>query len=83
MPVEMFKCFQESSKFKVFGGGDDKVFFSAKRLPKLAMWDRSLGKGDWRWIHDVPGTGDGLCRGFVLEARLTPLLPPQVGSVNQ
>ncbi|XP_030951542.1 SKP1-interacting partner 15 [Quercus lobata] len=83
MPVEMFKCFQESSKFKVFGGGDDKVFFSAKRLPKLAMWDRSLGKGDWRWIHDVPGTGEGLCRGFVLEARLTPLLPPQVGSVNQ
>ncbi|KAL0016298.1 hypothetical protein SO802_003367 [Lithocarpus litseifolius] len=83
MPVEMFKCFQESSKFKVFGGGDDKVFFSAKRLPKLAMWDRSLGKGDWRWIHDVPGTGDGLCRGFVLEARLTPLLLPQVGSVVQ
>jgi|UniRef100_A0A2N9EKE1 hypothetical protein len=75
MPMEMFKCFQESSKFKVFGGGD-RLCFSAKRLPSLALWDRSRGKGDWRWIHQLPGTGDGLCRGFVLQASLKPLPLP-------
>ncbi|XP_062020583.1 SKP1-interacting partner 15 [Rosa rugosa] len=72
MPVDMFKCFQECSKFKVFGGGD-RVCFSAKRLGKLALWDNCPGKAEWRWIDGVPGSGDGLCRGFVFEARLTPL----------
>lgn len=74
MPLEMFKCFQESSKFKVFGGGD-RVCFSAKRVGKLAVWDRCEGKGEWRWVVGVPGSGvgDGLCRGFVFEARLTAL----------
>ncbi|PON83070.1 F-box domain containing protein [Trema orientale] len=74
MPVDMFRCFQESSKFKVFGGGD-RVCFSAKRVGRLALWDYCSGKGEWRWIDGVPGSGDGLCRGFVFEARLTALLP--------
>lgn len=72
MPVDMFKCFQESSKFKVFGGGD-RVCFSTKRLGRLALWDNCSGNAEWRWIDGVPGSGDGLCRGFVFEARLTPL----------
>lgn len=79
MPSEMFRCFQESSKFKVFGGGD-RVCFSAKRLGGLALWDRRCGSaktGEWRWIDAVPGAaggGDGgLCRGFAFEARLTAL----------
>ncbi|EXC19911.1 SKP1-interacting partner 15 [Morus notabilis] len=72
MPIEMFRCFQESSKFKVFGGGD-RVCFSAKRVGRLALWDRCSGKAEWRWIDGVPGSSDGLCRGFVFEARLTPL----------
>ncbi|CAO2819421.1 unnamed protein product [Amaranthus hypochondriacus] len=56
MPFEMFKCFQESSKFKVFGGGD-KVCFSAKGVGKLALWvDSGKGGGnsdgrEWRWIE--------------------------------
>lgn len=72
MPVEMFRCFQESSKFKVFGGGN-RVCFSAKRVGRLALWDYSadLGKAEWRWIQCVPGNGDGLYRGFMFEARLT------------
>ncbi|XP_052191558.1 SKP1-interacting partner 15 [Diospyros lotus] len=74
MPPEMFRCFQESSKFKVFGGGN-RVCFSAKRLGRLALWNYSdeAGKGLWRWIDDVPGCGDGLCRGYVFEARLSAL----------
>ncbi|XP_028800197.1 SKP1-interacting partner 15 [Neltuma alba] len=72
MPVDMFKCFQESSKFKVFGGGD-RVCFSAKRIGKLALWDRCGALGDWRWIDKMPGNGDGLYRGFVFEGRLTSL----------
>ncbi|KAI4352964.1 hypothetical protein L6164_007166 [Bauhinia variegata] len=72
MPVEMFKCFQESSKFKVFGGGD-RVCFSAKRIGKLALWDRCAGKGEWRWIEGMPGNGDGLYRGFMYEGRFTGL----------
>lgn len=72
MPMDMYKCFQESSKFKVFGGGD-RVYFSGKRVGRLALWDHCSGKGEWRWIEGVPGNGDGLCRGFVLEARLTAL----------
>ncbi|XP_062159365.1 SKP1-interacting partner 15 [Alnus glutinosa] len=74
MPPDMFKCFQESSKFKVFGGAD-RVCFSAKRVAKLAVWDRCEAKGEWRWVDGVPGSGvgDGLCRGFVFEARLTAL----------
>lgn len=74
MPLEMFRCFQESSKFKVFGAGN-RVCFSAKRVGRLALWDYSTetGKGDWRWINGVPGNGDGLFRGFVFQARLTAL----------
>ncbi|KAI4348073.1 hypothetical protein L6164_008834 [Bauhinia variegata] len=72
MPVQMFKCFQESSKFKVFGGGD-RVCFSAKRIGKFALWDRCGGKGEWRWIEGMPGNSDGLYRGFVYEGRFTAL----------
>ncbi|KAA8546551.1 hypothetical protein F0562_002710 [Nyssa sinensis] len=74
MPAEMFSCFQESSKFKVFGGGN-RVCFSAKRVRSLALWEYSeeAGKGEWRWIDGVPGNWDGLCRGFVFEARLSAL----------
>ncbi|KAK9111260.1 hypothetical protein Scep_018779 [Stephania cephalantha] len=71
MPEEMFRWFQESSKFKVFGGGE-RVCFSARRVKRLAIWDCSEeGKGEWSWIDGVPGSGDGLCRGFLYEARLT------------
>lgn len=72
MPVEMFRCFQESSKFKVFGGGN-RVCFSAKRIGKLALWDNSVeaGKAEWKWIVGVPGNGDGLFRGFLFEAWLS------------
>ncbi|KAF2291225.1 hypothetical protein GH714_020742 [Hevea brasiliensis] len=73
MPVEMYRCFQESSKLKVFGGGD-RVCFSAKRVGKLALWvDCGGEKNCWRWIDGAPGGGDGLWRGFVFEARLTAL----------
>ncbi|KAK9270345.1 hypothetical protein L1049_025924 [Liquidambar formosana] len=82
MPVEMFRCFQESSKFKVFGAGN-RVCFSGKRVGRMALWDGSSseveeeeesGKGKWRWIDGVPGNVEGgLCRGFVFEARLTAL----------
>lgn len=73
MPVEMYRCFQESSKLKVFGGGD-RVCFSAKRVGKLALWvDCGGEKSYWRWIDGAPGGGDGLWRGFVFEARLTAL----------
>ncbi|CAI0440967.1 unnamed protein product, partial [Linum tenue] len=48
MPLEMYRCFLESIKLKVFGGGD-KVCFSAKRLGKIALWDDSgSGKGRGR-----------------------------------
>ncbi|KAF9687094.1 hypothetical protein SADUNF_Sadunf02G0058000 [Salix dunnii] len=67
MPVEMYRSFQEPSKLKVFGGGD-RVCFSAKRVGKLALWDDCDG-AVWRWIEGVPGGGDGLCRGFVFEAK--------------
>lgn len=70
MPIEMFTCFPESSKFKVFGGGD-RVCFSAKRIGKLALWDNSKGKAEWKWIEGVPWNGDGLCRGFLFEAGYT------------
>ncbi|KAF5725636.1 SKP1-interacting partner 15 [Tripterygium wilfordii] len=69
MPVDMYRCFQESTKFKVFGGGD-KVCFSAKRVGRLALWDGGEG---WRWIDEMPGNGDGLSRGFVFEAQLNAL----------
>ncbi|KAL9226842.1 hypothetical protein vseg_002609 [Gypsophila vaccaria] len=65
MPVEMYKCYQNSSKFKVFGSGD-KVCFSVKKVGKLALWDC----GEWRWIEGAPGFGDGLYRGFIFYARL-------------
>ncbi|XP_021716414.1 SKP1-interacting partner 15-like [Chenopodium quinoa] len=79
MPLDMYKCFQESSKFKVFGGGD-KVCFSAKRVGKLALWDNSAQEvfsgsgGEWRWIEGAPGYGDGLLRGFVFDACLGTML---------
>lgn len=70
MPLEMFRSFRESTKFKVFGGGD-RVCFSAKRVGNLALWDRCAAKGkEWRWIENLPGNGDGLYRGFVFEGRL-------------
>ncbi|GAB4861135.1 SKP1-interacting partner 15, partial [Ancistrocladus abbreviatus] len=72
MPSDMCRCFQESSKFKVFGGGD-RLCFSAKRVGKLALWDCSVEEavhGVWKWIDGMPGYGDGLCRGFVFDARL-------------
>ncbi|EEF29370.1 hypothetical protein RCOM_1170580 [Ricinus communis] len=77
MPVEMYRCFQESSKLKVFGGGD-RVCFSAKRLGKLALWvDCGGDTSCWRWIDGAPcgvgSGGDGLWRGFVFEATLTAL----------
>jgi hypothetical protein len=71
MPVDMYRSFQESSKLKVFGGGD-RVCFSAKRMRKLALWDDCDGVV-WRWIEGVPVGGDGLCRGFVFEAGRTAL----------
>ncbi|RWR73084.1 SKP1-interacting partner 15 [Cinnamomum micranthum f. kanehirae] len=71
MPLEMFKWFQESSKLKVFGGGD-WVCFSAKRVGRLAMWN-SAGIGDWRWVDGVDGNGESVCRGFVFDAMLTAL----------
>lgn len=74
MPMDMFRCFQDSSKFKVFGGGT-RVCFSAKRVGRLALWDYSAaaGKAEWSWIQAVPGNGDLLCRGFMFEARLNAL----------
>lgn len=70
MPPEMFRYFQDSSKFKVFGGGS-RVCFSGKRVGRLALWEENeRGKGEWRWISGVPGNSDGLYRGFVFEARL-------------
>ncbi|KAL6005485.1 hypothetical protein ACLOJK_006052 [Asimina triloba] len=75
MPDEMFGFFQESTKFKVFGGGR-RVWFSGKRISRrLAMCDCSEAagrKGIWSWVEGVPGNGaDGLCRGFVLDATLS------------
>ncbi|KAI6691096.1 hypothetical protein NL676_027924 [Syzygium grande] len=72
MPVEMFQCFAESSKFKVFGGGN-RVCFSGKRVGRLALWDCFDKKAEWRWIDGIPPHGDGFCRGFVFEAGLTEL----------
>ncbi|GFP97795.1 skp1-interacting partner 15, partial [Phtheirospermum japonicum] len=72
MPMEMYRCFVESSKFKVFGGGN-RVCFSAKRVGRLALWEDNCEDGKtlgWRWVAGVPGNGDGLCRGFTFEARL-------------
>lgn len=74
MPLEMYRCFVESSKFKVFGGGN-RVCFSAKRVGRLALWEEfGDGKNEWRWVDGVPGSGDVLCRGFVFEARLDAVL---------
>ncbi|KAK7380461.1 hypothetical protein VNO78_32972 [Psophocarpus tetragonolobus] len=70
MPPDIFRSFRDSSKFKVFGGGD-RVCFSAKRIGKLALWDRRAPKGqDWRWIDNLPGNSDDLYRGFVFQGRL-------------
>ncbi|KAK0577214.1 hypothetical protein LWI29_029681 [Acer saccharum] len=71
MPVEMYRIFQESSKFKVFGMGE-RVIFSAKRHGRLALWEcgKGGGGGEWRWIDGLQGTGDGPCRGFVFEVSL-------------
>ncbi|KAL9683387.1 hypothetical protein QQ045_015209 [Rhodiola kirilowii] len=76
MPAEMFTCFQESSKFKVFGGGN-RVCFSGKRVGKLALWqageeEEEEGNKDdqWKWIDGLPGNREGTCRGFIYEASL-------------
>lgn len=70
MPMDMYRCFLESTKFKVFGGGN-RICFSAKKLDKLALWEENeKGKAEWRWIEDVPKDDDGLCRGFMFDARL-------------
>lgn len=67
MPTEMFSLFQDAGEYKVFGGGD-RVFFSALRIGKLALWNRGDSKGgEWRWIDIMPGKGDGFYRGFVFE----------------
>ncbi|XLR30576.1 hypothetical protein S83_058476 [Arachis hypogaea] len=53
IPPEIFRCFRESIKFKIFGGGD-RVSFLANRIgKKLVLWDRSRSSGD------VVGDGDG------------------------
>ncbi|CAI9115706.1 OLC1v1016686C1 [Oldenlandia corymbosa var. corymbosa] len=74
MPQEMYRYFQDSSKFKVFGGRN-RVCFSAKRVGRLVLWEsfeeNGCAKSEWRWIDCVPGNGDGLCRGFLLEAQLS------------
>ncbi|KAI4330335.1 hypothetical protein MLD38_028633 [Melastoma candidum] len=76
MPAEMFSCFAESTKFKVFGGGD-RVCFSGKRVGRLTLWEGGKGKsaeGTWRWIDGVPGwCKDIVYRGFVFEAAFTEL----------
>ncbi|KAL8141333.1 hypothetical protein V2J09_007354 [Rumex salicifolius] len=72
MPVDMYTCFQESNKYKVFGGGD-RICFSAKRVGKLALCDcaaQAEPDGLWRWVDGSPGLADGLCRGFVFDAGL-------------
>ncbi|KAL3638900.1 hypothetical protein CASFOL_016807 [Castilleja foliolosa] len=72
MPMEMYRCFLESSKFKVFGGGN-RICFSAKRVGRMALWEEDNGgdgKTEWRWVEGLPGNGDGLCRGFTFEAKL-------------
>ncbi|KAJ8771667.1 hypothetical protein K2173_026844 [Erythroxylum novogranatense] len=77
MPIEMYRCFQESTKLTVFGGGE-RVCFSAKRVAKLALWDDCGGENGgvvWRWIDGVPGGGvDGHSRGFVFEPKFTDLV---------
>ncbi|KAK4804631.1 hypothetical protein SAY86_004448 [Trapa natans] len=73
MPVEMFRRFsEESSKFKVFGGGN-RVCFLGKMTGRLALWDYSDGKSEWRWVVGAPSMGDGFCRGFMLDAALARL----------
>ncbi|KAL2489357.1 SKP1-interacting partner 15 [Forsythia ovata] len=70
MPMEMYGCFLESTKFKVFGGGN-RICFSAKKLERLALWEENEeGKPEWQWIEGVPKDDDGLCRGFMFDARL-------------
>lgn len=78
MPADMFTCFQDSSKFKVFGGGNC-VCISGRRVGKLALWqgginvaaDEEGNKDDeWRWIESLPGNRDSTCRGFIFEASL-------------
>ncbi|QCD79142.1 hypothetical protein DEO72_LG1g2781 [Vigna unguiculata] len=65
MPLEMFRAFRESTKFKVFGGGD-RVCFSAKRIGKLALWDRCAAEGEHavavRWVEEETKMGrEGKC----------------------
>jgi hypothetical protein len=73
MPTEMFSFFQDAGEFKVFGGGD-RVFFSAQRIGKLAMWDHGGSKGnEWRWIDNMPRKGDASYWGFVFEGRFDAL----------
>ncbi|CAI9771426.1 unnamed protein product [Fraxinus pennsylvanica] len=70
MPMDMYRRFLESTKFKVFGGGN-RICFSAKKLEKLALWEENEeGRTEWRWIEGIPKDDDGLCRGFMFDARL-------------
>uniref|UniRef100_A0A7N0TR00 F-box domain-containing protein n=1 Tax=Kalanchoe fedtschenkoi TaxID=63787 RepID=A0A7N0TR00_KALFE len=72
MPADMFGCFQESSKFKVFGGGN-RVCFAGKRVGKLALWqagEEGIKDDLWQWIEGLPGNGEGMSRGFIFEASL-------------
>ncbi|KAL0438238.1 UNVERIFIED_CONTAM: SKP1-interacting partner 15 [Sesamum latifolium] len=72
MPVEMYRCFVESSKFKVFGGGN-RVCFSAKRVGRLALWEEyENGKSNWRWVEGVPGAETGFVVDLYLRQDLMP-----------
>ncbi|KAL3634020.1 hypothetical protein CASFOL_021074 [Castilleja foliolosa] len=51
----------ESSKFKVFGGGN-RICFSAKRVGRMALWEEDNGgdgKTEWRWVERLLGLGMG------------------------
>ncbi|RYQ99194.1 hypothetical protein Ahy_B07g087089 [Arachis hypogaea] len=72
IPPEIFRCFRESIKFKIFGGGD-RVSFLANRIgKKLVLWDRSRSSGD------VVGDGDGESDGgrIILSAKVYLLWVP-------
>jgi len=83
MPLEMYESFGLGAiggcnKMKVFGG-DGMVWFAGKKATgKMAMWKEEkgevVGKGNggvWRWVENISGYGDGICRGFTFNASLT------------
>ncbi|XP_074563197.1 SKP1-interacting partner 15-like [Curcuma longa] len=83
MPPEMYRCFSggavgsmaaaaagANNKVKVFGG-DGRVWFSGRRVRgKLVMWeeDEKGGCGVWTWVDGLPGSNEGVYRGFVFHA---------------